>query len=111
MRVKHPYALDDDAPSPDATVHYGARREWAAVDEDGTFEIPEDKAGWLDGWAASYGYDASDLLVTDGAGGDAGDTAQDPEDGTCAGTTAAGDPCSNPAGDDGYCRYHGPEDG
>lgn len=26
---------------------------------------------------------------------------------TCKGTTAAGDPCSNVAGDDGFCRHHG----
>lgn len=26
---------------------------------------------------------------------------------TCAGTTASGDPCSNKAGEDGYCRHHG----
>lgn len=28
------------------------------------------------------------------------------EDDTCAGTTASGDPCSKPAGDDGYCYLH-----
>lgn len=32
---------------------------------------------------------------------------QEQDEDTCAGTTAAGDPCSNPARDDGFCWRHG----
>lgn len=63
MRIRHPYSLDEDMPNPDATVHWGGRREWSEVDDDGTFEVPDDRRGWLDEWAAQHGYDAADLLV------------------------------------------------
>lgn len=137
MRVRHPYSLDDDAPSPDATVHWGGRRRWAEVDDDGTFEVPDDANHDLDTWADGYGYDLADLVVREGpvsgrsgdSDADATDGSEDDDDvdeasassahegdspqdaGTCAATTASGDPCSNPAGDDGYCHLasHGPE--
>lgn len=42
---------------------------------------------------------------------DADDDEPEAEADTCQATTAAGDPCDNPAGDDGYCHLssHGPE--
>jgi len=119
MRVRHPYALDDDAPAPDDAVHWGGRRDVATVDDDGTFEVPDDATHTLDRWADGYGYDLDDLVVTSNgahaasagssqSGGNATGSAADP---TCAGTTAAGEPCTRPvdaAGD--YCFDHDPED-
>lgn len=122
MRVRHPYSLDDGAPEPDATVHWGGRRDWSDVDEDGTFYVPDGEAeSFVESWPTANGYGAADLLVSGGdesgpSGGASDDAADGPdsddEGGTCAATTADDEPCSNPAGEDGYCHLagHGPED-
>lgn len=63
MRVQHPYALDDDAPEPDGTVHWGGRRRWSDVDDDGTFHVPDDQPHDLERWAEGYGYNLETLIV------------------------------------------------
>lgn len=63
--------------------------------------------------AAAVGYQPADETPEDVAEPDDVDATVDepedaaPDDGLCAGTTAAGNPCSNAAGDDGFCRFHG----
>lgn len=103
LRVRHPYALEDDSPPVDGTVHYGGRRELADVQEDGTFTIPESKRGWLDGWADQYGYDAEELLVHE----DWEQPENDEEDvETCSAVKSDGEVC----GRDLPCHYHSEED-
>lgn len=67
MRVRHPYALEDGPPAPDARVHYGGRRETATVNADGVFEAPDSARSRLESWAAGYGYDLDALLVDGGS--------------------------------------------
>jgi hypothetical protein len=69
MRVRHPYALEDGPPAPDARVHYGGRRETAEVDEDGVFEVPDSARGRLESWAEGYGYDLAELVVDEDSDG------------------------------------------
>jgi len=65
MRVRHPYALEDRPPAPDARVHYGGRRETAEVDADGVFEVPDSARSRLESWADGYGYDLDELVVNE----------------------------------------------
>lgn len=114
MRVRHPYALDEDAPSPDGVVHWGGRRRWSEVSDDGTFEVPDDAEHMLDQWADGYGYELSELLVTDGADGAESDSGGDAADGsgsdenadeaaTCDATVqSTGEPCGREL----PCPYH-----
>lgn len=115
MRVKHPYALDDDAPNPDGTVHWGARRRVAEVDADGTFEVPDGEEHSLDEWAAGYGYALDDLLVNGAqadlsganqeptAGSDSdGDDHNDDVSGTCEAVKADDEVCGREL----PCPYH-----
>lgn len=67
MRVRHPYTLQEDSPPLDDYVHYGGRRELAAVDDDGTFEIPDDRRGFVDQLAERHDVDAEALLVGENA--------------------------------------------
>ena len=96
MRVRHPYALDDGPPAPDARVHYGGRRETAVVDEDGVFEVPDDVRGRLESWADGYGYDLDELI----------NAAKEPQ-AICGTEKADGTVCERPADE---CPYHGEED-
>lgn len=118
MRVKHPYALDDDAPSPDGAVHWGGRRELSTVDADGAFYVPDDRAEqFVASWPEADGYSLADLRV-DEADGDSGGATDGRVDGsdsddapTCAGTTAAGDPCTREVDEPGgYCYQHPSQD-
>lgn len=114
MRVKHPYALDDDAPSPDGRVHWGGRREISDVDADGTFYVPDDVVdAFIERWPEANGYDVSDLLVENGVSGDPGegndDVTQTPEndavgeDAVCTATVqSTGEEC----GRETPCPYH-----
>lgn len=116
MRVRHPYTITDDAPSPDGTVHWGGRRQWSAVNDDGTFHVPDDAAHNLDEWADGYGYALSDLIVSDDAGGDLSEASDDTADGsdsdadgqdgeqgdTCDTVKADGEVC----GRERPCAYH-----
>lgn len=111
MRVRHPYSLDDDGPTPDGAVHWGGRRRLSPVDADGTFHVPDDADHSLDEWADGYGYELSELLVREnGAGADSGEASDDTADGsdsdadagTCTATLTSGGTC----GRDLPCPYH-----
>ena len=115
MRIRHPYSLSDDSPTPDDVVHYGGRRRVAEVDEDDTFEVPDDRArAFLSSWPTAEGYDASALIVSDGADSSVGDSStgatdapDEDETPTCAGTTADGSPCTREVDAPGdYCFQH-----
>jgi len=95
MRVRHPYALEDGPPAPDARVHYGGRRETATVDADGVFEVPDSARGRLESWAEGYGYDLSELVID-------GDVTAE----ICGTEKTDGTVCERPAGE---CPYHGEE--
>lgn len=72
MRLRHPYTLDEDAPDPDGRVHYGRRRS-AAVDDDGTFELPDRLArSFVESWPTAEDYDFEDLVVDEEGAGDTG---------------------------------------
>ena len=92
MRVRHPYALEDGPPAPDARVHYGGRRETAVVDEDGVFEVPDSERGRLESWADGYGHDLDELIVDEDA------TAE-----ICGTEKADGTVCKRPPDE---CPYH-----
>jgi hypothetical protein len=94
MRVRHPYALEDGPPAPDARVHYGGRRETAKVDADGVFEVPDSARGRLESWADGYGYDLADLTVNVAAE-------------ICGTEKADGTICERPTDE---CPYHREED-
>jgi hypothetical protein len=96
MRVRHPYALDDGPPAPDARVHYGGRRETAEVDADGIFDVPDDSRARLELWAEGYGYDLAELIVNEDAGAE-----------ICGTEKADGTVCERPADE---CPYHGEKD-
>lgn len=111
MRVIHPYALDDDAPEPDGTVHWGGRRRLSEVDEDGTFHVPDDGGHNLDDWAAGYGYELEDLVVEaeadelepdqEAESGASADASDDTADGSESDDEAEEQPHGYPHNDDG----------
>lgn len=112
MRVRHPYSLDDDAPDPDATVHWGGRRDWSDVDSDGTFTVPDDRAEqFVESWPEADGYSLDDLRVDeDGESGDSGEASDDAgkesegdhDAGTCTATLTNGEVCGREL----PCQYH-----
>lgn len=112
MRVRHPYALTDDGPDPDDTVHYGGRRDVAEVDEDGIFEVPDGRAEqFVASWPTAEGYDLSDLRVDSEDAADSEDESD--ADGICGyyDPETMDSPCSRDAGwgrdaDDGPCKDH-----
>lgn len=53
MQVRHPEGDD----------YVDVRGTVVAVDEDGTFEVPDRQAGWLDSWCAANGYDRAAVVV------------------------------------------------
>ena len=92
MLVRHPYALTDGPPAPDARVHYGGRRETATVDADGVFEVPDSARGRLESWAQGYGYDLAELAIN-----------EDADDEMCGAEKADGSVCERPVDE---CPYH-----
>lgn len=101
MRVRHPYSLDEDAPNPDGTVHWGGRRDWSEVDDDGTFYVPDDRVrSFLDAWPTANGYDADDLLIREAA--ESGASADASGEDLCTVELAAGGTC----GRERPCPYH-----
>jgi hypothetical protein len=92
MRVRHPYALEDDPPSVDSRVHIGGRRDTHPVDDEGVITVDDEvPRSAVASWAKGYGYDLSELLV-------------DEDDGDLCGTEKAdGTVCERPADE---CPYH-----
>jgi len=113
MRVRHPYALVDGPPAPDARVHYGGRRETADIDEAGVFEVPDNARNRLESWAEGYGYELDELLVDEAhqsEGEDKDDelvteTESEPE--LCGTELATGGECERLADE---CPYHGDDE-
>jgi len=59
MKVDHPLAGDGDGVAPSNVDVDG---DTVAVDEDGVFEVPEERAGWLHRFAEAYD-ETPDALV------------------------------------------------
>lgn len=67
VRVAHPRAVSD-AGRPPAAV--SVRGESVPVDDDGTFDVPDDADAWLDRFADAHGVDPDTLVVTETCGAD-----------------------------------------
>jgi len=64
MRVRHPYALEEDAPAVDGAVHIGGRRDVHAVDADGVIDVADSvPESAVESWAEGYGYTVEELRV------------------------------------------------
>lgn len=113
MRVRHPYALEDRPPAPDARVHYGGRRETAVVDEGGIFEVPDSARSRLESWADGYGYNLDELIVGEDrefnqqSGGEDAEVLVNDEPEVCGTEMSDGTVCERPADE---CPYHREED-
>jgi hypothetical protein len=95
MRVRHPYALEDDAPSVDSHVHIGGRRDTHPVDDEGVVMVDDDVSrSAVASWAKGYGYDLSELLV---------DEDNDDDDELCGTEKADGTVCERLVDE---CPYH-----
>lgn len=55
MRVRHPDAVDGESVDVNGT--------YVPVEDDGTFQLPEDAGAWLDRWLDANDYDRSDVVV------------------------------------------------
>jgi hypothetical protein len=112
MRVRHPNALDDDAPPVDSRVHIGGRRDTHPVDDDGVITVDDGvPRSAVVSWAKGYGYDLKELLVDedddhtrqseDEDDEESGETDNDAE--LCGTEMSDGTVCKRPADE---CPYH-----
>jgi len=60
MRVVHPIARREAGVVDD---YVDVRGRSVPVDDDGTFEVPDDARSWLERWAAGYGVNPEGVIV------------------------------------------------